>query len=90
MDICARAISVGKLHKAYPMTVAVGTGAAARIPNTVVNEIANPKHDQDIICIGHSSGTTDVDVKMNGEKVIKGGVTRTARRIMDGFVYIRD
>ncbi len=90
MDICARAISVGKLHKAYPMTVAVGTGAAARIPNTVVNEIANPKHDQDIISIGHSSGTTNVDVKMNGEKVIKGGVTRTARRIMDGFIYIRD
>ena len=31
MDLCCRAISVGALHKAYPMTVAVGTGAAARI-----------------------------------------------------------
>mgnify|MGYP002230924491 CR=1 FL=1 len=40
MDICCRAISVGSLHKAYPMTVAVGTGAAARIPGTIVNEIA--------------------------------------------------
>jgi len=27
---------------------------------------------------------------MDGEKVLKGGVTRTARRIMDGFVYIRE
>ena len=44
----------------------------------------------DIIRLGHSSGITDVDIKMDGEKVLKGGVTRTARRIMDGFVYIRE
>ena len=90
MDICCRAISVGSLHKAYPMTVAVGTGAAARIPGTIVNETAKPDPDQDIIKIGHSSGITEVDVKMDGETVLKGGVTRTARRIMDGYVYVRD
>ncbi|MEL7646665.1 MAG: PrpF domain-containing protein [Sedimentibacter sp.] len=90
MDICCRAVSVGKIHKAYPMTVAVGTGAAARIPGTIVSEAANLDSDQDIIRIGHSSGITQVDIKMNGETVIKGGVTRTARRIMDGYVYIRD
>ena len=90
MDLCCRAISVGALHKAYPMTVAVGTGAAARIPGTIVNEIVKPAQDQDIIRLGHASGVTEVDVKMGGEKVIKGGVTRTARRIMDGWVYVRD
>jgi hypothetical protein len=92
MDLCCRAVSVGKLHKAYPMTVAVGTGAAARIPGTVVNEIAclSKNYGKDIIVLGHSSGTTEVDMKMDGEEVLKGGVTRTARRIMDGFVYVRD
>ena len=90
MDLCCRAISVGALHKAYPMTVAVGTGAAARIPGTIVNEIVKPAPDQDIIRLGHASGVTEVDVKMGGEKVIKGGVTRTARRIMDGWVSVRD
>ena len=90
MDLCCRAISVGALHKAYPMTVAVGTGAAARISGTIVNEIVNPAPDQDIIRLGHASGVTEVDVKMDGEKVSKGGVTRTARRIMDGWVYVRD
>ena len=90
MDLCCRAISVGALHKAYPMTVAVGTGAAARIPGTIVNEIVKTAPDQDIIRLGHASGVTEVDVKMDGEKVIKGGVTRTARRIMDGWVYVRD
>lgn len=90
MDICCRAISVGALHKAYPMTVAVGTGAAARIPGTIVHEIVKPDFEQDIIRIGHSSGVTEVDMKMDGERVLKGGVTRTARRIMDGWVYVRD
>ena len=90
MDLCCRATSVGALHKAYPMTVAVGTGAAARISGTIVNEIVKPAPDQDIIRLGHASGVTEVDVKMDGEKVVKGGVTRTARRIMDGWVYVRD
>jgi 2-methylaconitate cis-trans-isomerase PrpF len=92
MDLCCRAVSVGKLHKAYPMTVAVGTGAAAKIPGTVVNEIAcmSRNYSKDIIVLGHSSGTTEVDMIMDGEEVLKGGVTRTARRIMDGFVYVRD
>ncbi len=90
MDICVRAISVGSLHKAYPMTVAVGTGAAARIPGTIVYETAVNDKNKDIIRLGHSSGITEVDIKMDGEKVLKGGVTRTARRIMDGYVYIRD
>ena len=90
MDLCVRAISVGALHKAYPMTVAVGTGAAARIPGTIVYETLKVPLEGDIIRLGHSSGITDVDIKMDGEKVLKGGVTRTARRIMDGFVYIRE
>ncbi len=88
MDICVRAVSVGQLHKAYPMTVAVATGAAARIKGTIVNEIVK-EISGDIIRLGHSSGVTEVDMKMDGEKVLKGGVTRTARRIMDGYVYIR-
>ena len=90
MDLCVRAISVGALHKAYPMTEAVGTGAAARIPGTIVYETLKAPLEGDIIRLGHSSGITDVDIKMDGEKVLKGGVTRTARRIMDGFVYIRE
>lgn len=88
MDLCVRAISVGALHKAYPMTVAVATGAAAKIPGTIVSDILG-QHDSDCVRLGHSSGVTDVLMKMDGEKVLQGGVVRTARRIMDGYVYIR-
>ena len=89
MDLCVRAISVGAVHKAYPITVTVCTGAAALLKGTVVNETVKPKTAQHIIRIGHASGVTDVDMEMAGDKVIKGGVLRTARRIMDGYVYVR-
>jgi 2-methylaconitate cis-trans-isomerase PrpF len=90
MDICVRAISVGKLHKAYPMTVAIATGSAARLKGTIVNELIESNMDNDIIRLGHTSGITPVDIKMNEDKIIKGGVVRTARRIMDGFVYTKE
>lgn len=90
MDVCVRAISVGSLHKAYPITVTVGTGAAALLDGTVVNEIVAPKPGQHIVRLGHASGVTNVDVVIENGTVIKGGVTRTARRIMDGYIYIRD
>lgn len=89
MDVCVRAISVGAVHKAYPMTVTVCTGAAAKLEGTVVNEIVKPAKDKNLIRLGHSSGVTDVNMEVDGDKIIKGGVLRTARRIMDGYVYVR-
>ncbi|MEG1932799.1 MAG: PrpF domain-containing protein, partial [Pygmaiobacter sp.] len=90
MDICVRAVSVGALHKAYPITVSIGTGAAALLPGTLVYELVKPIPGQCIVRLGHASGVTAVDIKHEGETIIKGGVTRTARRIMDGWVYVRD
>lgn len=90
MTLCARAISVGKVHKAYPMTVAIATGAAAKIKGTVVNELINLEEVADIVKIGHASGITNVDIKFDGGEILKGGITRTARRIMEGYIYIRD
>ena len=90
MDICVRAISVGSVHKAYPITVTVGTGAAARMEGTIVNELVKPNPDNPIVRLGHASGVTPVNVVMENGVPVKGGVLRTARRIMDGYVYIRE
>ena len=90
MDICVRAVSVGSLHKAYPITVSIGTGSAALLPGTIVNDLVKPEEGQSIVRLGHASGVTAVDIKIDGDHVIKGGVTRTARRIMDGYVYVRE
>jgi 2-methylaconitate cis-trans-isomerase PrpF len=90
MDICVRAVSVGAVHKAYPITVAIGTGAASMIQGTIVNELVKPASGQTKIRLGHASGVTNVEIVMDGDRVVKGGVTRTARRIMDGYIYIRE
>lgn len=90
MDLCVRAISVGALHKAYPMTVSIGTAAAAMLEGTLVREIYSPAGSPQVIRLGHASGVTPVEVFVENGCVLKGGVTRTARRIMDGHVYVRD
>ena len=71
MDICVRAVSVGSLHKAYPITVSIGTGAAALLPGTIVNDLVKPEEGQSIVRLGHASGVTAVDIKIDGDHVIK-------------------
>ena len=65
------------------------TGVAAKIEGTIVHEIASLEPDCDRIVLGHASGYTAVNVRMRGESAEKAGIVRTARRIMDGTVYIR-
>lgn len=89
MDICVRSISVGQVHKAYPITGAVATGSAAKIHGTIVNDLLKYK-DFETLKLGHSSGIMSIRVNGEGEHVESVGVVRTARRIMDGYVYIRD
>lgn len=88
MDLCCRMISMGAMHRAYPMSYAVGTGTAAMIEGTIVNELAKPTHGDGCIILGHASGCTRVNVVMDGEEAAKAGIVRTARRIMDGYIYI--
>ena len=76
------------MHPPCMRVEAILTGAAALIPGTIVYETVR-KTGKSIVKLGHSSGVTEAVMKMDGEKVLMGGVTRTARRIMDGFVYIR-
>ncbi|MCI8578052.1 MAG: 3-methylitaconate isomerase [Lachnospiraceae bacterium] len=90
MDLCARVITVGKFHKTHPITVGVATAAAACIPGTIVQELAVGAGRENKVRIGQPGGILDIRVVMDGENVLKGGAVRTARRIMDGYVYVED
>ncbi len=97
MDVCARVISVFKCHKACPLTAASSIAVAAMLDGSVVNEIVRPAEGKKTVRIGHPSGimTMVPTVIKHGEDMkdaeIPGvAVQRTARRIMDGYVYIRD
>jgi len=96
VDIIARMTALQKLHKAYAVTGAVCLGAAAKIEGTVVNEIfrqaqhSNPPS----VRIGHPSGTIQVEIETkekNGHlELTKAALARTARLLMDGYVYVPD
>lgn len=95
MDICARVISVFKCHKACPLTAASAISVAAAVPGTIVYELAK-QTEPGRVRIGHPSGIMtmfpyldDGKKPLNEIQVSGVAVQRTARRIMDGTVYIR-
>lgn len=96
MDITGRLFSMGKMINAYMGTGAVCTIVAANIPGTVVNEIAAQKVSGDIemLRIAHPFGIMPVGAlleKENGNSIVRRGIfSRTARTIMEGYVYVDD
>ena len=95
MDVCVRVISVFKCHKACPLTSASAFAVAAMLGDTIVGkDIGKLPDGQEYVRIGHPSGVMTMypEVRLaDGEVGIPGvAVQRTARRIMDGILYIRD
>lgn len=98
MDVCARVISVFKCHKACPLTSASAISVAAAMKGSVVEQVMakrdkSERDQSEYVRIGHPSGImtmapelTEKDGELNLPSV---GVQRTARRIMDGTIYIR-
>jgi hypothetical protein len=91
IDINVRALSMGKLHHAMMGTAAVAIGAAAAIPNTIVNLAAGGK-PRDTVRFGHPSGTLKVGAKASlnqGQWTIdKAIMSRSARILMEGWVRV--
>ncbi len=93
IDLVSRLLFMLRMHKAYPITGTVATAAALRIPGSVVWDVLKEEaRNRKEVYIGHPSGKIPVEsvVSVNGESVEiqKVGVYRTARRIMDGRVYL--
>ncbi len=94
VDLVARVIG-GRppmLHKAYPGATAACTAVAARIPGTVVAEVAQQR-DETTVRIGHTSGVMNVGVAVtpvgDGWRVERATYERTARRLAEGKAFIR-
>lgn len=91
IDLTARILSMGQLHHAMTGTGAVAISVAAAIPGTVVNRlIGNTKRDQ--VRFGHPSGTLAVGAEaavVDGAwTVTKAVMSRSARRLMEGWVRV--
>ena len=94
VDMVSRLLFMLKMHKTYPITGTVCTGAAVRIPGSIAYEVlreaarsrltVNIGHPGGVIPVETATETADGQIKMK-----KIGVYRTARRIMEGYVYVR-
>ena len=95
MDLCARVISVFKCHKACPLTSASAISVAAFLEGSLLwNSLGAPEEGKHIVRIGHPSGVMTMVPHMEKEggeiRLPAVAVQRTARRIMEGTLYIRN
>lgn len=95
MDLRARLVWYGKCHESMAGTGSMCTAAASRIPGTVVHGVIGAEAaETGRLRIGHPMGTMTVSVEAEPSNAEGGvrftmlGFSRTARRIMDGFVYV--
>jgi methylitaconate Delta-isomerase len=94
IDFVARMMFMQQLHKTYAASGSLCTGIAAMIEGTIVNEVASKNiHKENKVRIGHPGGVIEVESvvrKVKNDYVVERSRTaRTARRIMEGFVFIR-
>jgi 2-methylaconitate cis-trans-isomerase PrpF len=93
-DLVARSKSFAGLHKAYAVTGGLCVGAAALIEGSVVHEVVDSRiRESGVARVGHPSGVTPYLVtvvkRASGDfELTKSAMAGTARRIMDGFVYV--
>ncbi|MGQ9599694.1 MAG: 2-methylaconitate cis-trans isomerase PrpF family protein [Anaerolineae bacterium] len=93
VDLVSRLLFMLRMHKAYPVTGTVCTGAAAKIPGTLVSEVVRPEsRDRSVIHIGHPAGVIEieaaVELQAEGPKLVRASLGRTARRLMEGYVFV--
>jgi 2-methylaconitate cis-trans-isomerase PrpF len=94
MDLVVRSVLMQRVHKAIQVSGSLCTGAAARIPGGIVDGVLRESaKKRATINIGHPSGIFPVEAEaetVDGQVKIKRlRVFRTARRIMEGYVYVR-
>jgi 2-methylaconitate cis-trans-isomerase PrpF len=93
-DVTIRMISIGQPHRAIPLTGAMCLAVSARLPGNIVARVARPPAESDVpIRIAQPSGVTVVASAIRREGygwfAEHATVYRTARRLMEGYVYVR-
>jgi 2-methylaconitate cis-trans-isomerase PrpF len=94
-DVVSRLMFMQQAHKTYAGTSTVCTGVASRIPGTLVHEVTRrdaPGGDR--VRIGHPAGVIETEARVErvGDAYVVRRATlgRTARRIMEGYVFVPD
>jgi 2-methylaconitate cis-trans-isomerase PrpF len=92
IDLAIRMLSMGKLHHVITGTGAIATAVASAIEGTVVHSARRAGADPLRTRLGHPSGTLSVGAEVardQGEwKVARAVMSRSARRLMEGWVRV--
>ena len=95
ISMVARVMAMGKMHKTFAITAGIPAAIGAVVPGSVVNQVVgscSQEAEEREIIIGHPSGTMDVKVEARFDRdqpsIVSCTVGRTARKIMEGRVYI--
>lgn len=93
IDITARIMSMGTLHRSYAVSGGVSTAGAAMIPGTVAYDLLrDDARRKERLKIGHPGGVIDVGavIHHDGDHCVyrEAVIGRTARRLMEGYVLV--
>jgi 2-methylaconitate cis-trans-isomerase PrpF len=91
VSIVVRQMSMQRTHKAFAVTGSVCLGAAMVVPGTIPNQLA--QRTGEIARIAHPQGVIEVDISIDlnvsPPRLTRAVLIRTARRLMDGHVYVK-
>jgi len=93
IDLMSRMMFMQKTHKTYAGTGAMCTAVAALMEGTLIHQYcAEQAQKTGVVRIGHPAGIMEIEAIVGEENgvptVKKVGLSRTARRIMEGYAYI--
>lgn len=93
-DILVRMIFMNQTHKAYAASQTICCGAASAINGSIVAQmVRGKKNSEGMIRLGHPAGVSEVMVlaeEHNGEITFNRiEVSRTARRLLEGYGFIK-
>ncbi len=92
VDLVARILSMGKLHRAYALSGAACTAVAAQVEGTVVHEVLRDGLAEGRLRLGHPAGILEVAATVTRREgswhVEKVTTYRTARRLMEGYALV--
>ncbi|MEM8975508.1 MAG: PrpF domain-containing protein [Pseudomonadota bacterium] len=92
VDICARAVSMGNVHRALPLTLSMCLATACKTPGTIPNQVMRDIDSASDVRLGNPSGVivagAQVEPSGNQWSVRHCRVVRTQRRLMEGSILI--
>lgn len=85
-DLTVRFVTMGRFHRASPLTGAIALAVAASVAGTVPSDLARSNRSK-ALRLAHPAGVLTVQVS-NEQGHFDVAIIRTARRLMSGLVHV--